>query len=90
VQLHSSSCLRTDGETFPTPFAKPRGKGPFALIVEFSLRVFSFFVGVNFLSRHPVMVGLEPDFVALLLGAVFIGVCRAISKKPGSGTDPAF
>jgi hypothetical protein len=36
------------------------------------------------------MVGLEPDFVALLLGAVVICVCRAISKKPVGGTVPAF
>ena len=53
------------GETFPTPFANPRGKGPSAPIVKFLWGAFNLLVDVYLLSRHPVMVDFEPGFLAL-------------------------
>jgi drug/metabolite transporter (DMT)-like permease len=62
------------GETFPTPFAKPRGKGPSAPTVNFLWGAFNLLVGVYLLSRHPVTVGFEPGFLALVAGALAIGI----------------
>jgi hypothetical protein len=62
------------GEIFPTPFADPRGKGPSAPIVKFLLGAFNLLVGVYLLSRHPVTVDFEPGFLALVPGALAIGI----------------
>jgi hypothetical protein len=62
------------GETFPTPFARPRGRGPSAPIVNFLWGAFNFLIGIYLLARHPVAVGLEPDFIALVLGALALGI----------------
>jgi hypothetical protein len=69
---HLAAGLR--GETFPTPFANPRGKGPSAPVVNFLWGAFNLLADVCLLSRHPVTVALEPDFFALLLGALAIGI----------------
>ena len=61
------------GEVFPTPFAKPRGKGPSSPFVNFLWGVFNLLAGAYLLSRHPVTVNLDPRFVALVLGALAIG-----------------
>jgi hypothetical protein len=68
---HLASGLR--GEIFPTPFAKPRGKGPSAPIVNFLWGALNLLVGVYLLSRHPVTVDFEPGFVALVFGGLAIG-----------------
>ena len=62
------------GETFPTPFANPRGKGPSAPIVNFLWGALNLILGVCLLSRYPVTVGFEPGFLALVLGALAIGI----------------
>jgi hypothetical protein len=62
------------GETFPTPFANPRGRGPSAPTVNFLWGAFNLLVGVYLLSRHPVTVDFEPGFVALVLGALAMGI----------------
>jgi len=69
---HLVSGLR--GEPFPTPFANPRGIGPSDPIVNFLWGAFNLLVGVYLLSRYPVVVGFEPSFVALVLGALAIGI----------------
>jgi hypothetical protein len=61
------------GEVFPTPFAKPRGKGPSSPLVNFLWGAFNALVGLFLLSRHPVAVDLGPDFIALVAGALAIG-----------------
>jgi len=73
---HLASGLR--GESFPTPFAKPRGRGPSTPIVNFLWGAFNFLVGVYLLSRHPVAVDFEPGFLALGLGALAIGMYLSI------------
>src|SRR5260370_16053541 len=62
------------GETFPTPFANPRGKGPSAPIVNFLWGAFNLLVGVYLLSRHPVAVDFKAGFLTLLLGALAIRI----------------
>jgi hypothetical protein len=62
------------GEIFPTPFARPRGKGPSSPIVNFLWGAFNLLVGVYLLSRHPVRVDFEPGFLALVLGAMAVGI----------------
>jgi hypothetical protein len=62
------------GEIFPTPFAKPRGKGPSSPLLNFLWGAFNVLVGLFLLSRHPVAVDLTPEFVALTAGALAIGI----------------
>jgi len=73
---HLSCGLR--GEIFPTPFAKPRGKGPSSPLVNFLWGALNLLIGLVLLSRHPVTVGLDPDFFALGVGVLVIGVYLAI------------
>ncbi|MCU1740606.1 MULTISPECIES: hypothetical protein [Pseudomonas] len=61
------------GEVFPTPFAKPRGKGPSSPLVNFLWGAFNLLVGLVLLSRQPVIIGLNPEFIALTVGALAIG-----------------
>ncbi|NWD77263.1 hypothetical protein HX890_24380 [Pseudomonas gingeri] len=68
---HLCSGLR--GEVFPTPFAKPRGKGPSSPLVNFLWGVFNLLVGIVLLSRQPVTVGFNSTFILLVLGALAIG-----------------
>jgi len=48
--------------------------GPSAPIVNFLWGAFNLLVGVYLLSRHPVTVDFEPAFLALVLGALAIGI----------------
>ncbi len=61
------------GEPFPTPFAKPRGVGDSSAFVNFLWGSFNFIVGLSLLSSHPVTPELNPDFIALIAGALAIG-----------------
>jgi hypothetical protein len=85
------NCIPLRGETFPTPFANPRGKGPSAPIVNFLWGAFNLLVGVYLLSRHPVTFDFEPSFLALVLGALAIGIYLSLhfgkvrrDRSPGS------
>jgi hypothetical protein len=62
------------GESFPTPFAKPRGKGPSSPLMNFLWGAFNLVVGLFLLSRHPVTVDLNRGFIALTVGALAIGI----------------
>ena len=68
---HLAAGLR--GEAFPTPFAKPRGKGLSSPLVNFLWGAFNLLCGLVLFSRHPVMVGLNADFVLTGLGALALG-----------------
>ena len=72
------------GEPFPTPFAKPRGVGDSSPFVNFLWGSFSFVVGLSLLSSHPVTAELNPDFIALIAGALAIGtyLILAFRKSP--------
>ena len=62
------------GELFPTPFGKPRGKGPSSPLMNFLWGTFNVLVGLFLLSRHPVAVELSSGFVALTAGALATGI----------------
>lgn len=73
---HLTAGLR--GEIFPTPFAKPRGKGPSSPLVNFLWGALNFGLGSILLSTHPVQVGFNVDFATVGVGAVAIGVYLAL------------
>jgi hypothetical protein len=84
---HLASGLR--GEIFPTPFAKPRGRGPSSPLVNFLWGAGNALVGIGLLSRHPVAVDVNPEFIALVAGALVIGVYLAIHfGKVRQGNSP--
>jgi hypothetical protein len=62
------------GRPFPTPFAKPRGVGNSSPLTNVCWGMLNFVVGLFLLSRHPVIVELKPGFIALIAGALAIGV----------------
>ncbi|WP_338524806.1 hypothetical protein NUH87_03880 [Pseudomonas batumici] len=68
---HLASGLR--GEAFPTPFAKPRGKGPSSPLVNFLWGTFNLLVGLVLLSSQPIIAGFNPAFILLIAGALTIG-----------------
>ena len=68
---HLAAGLR--GELFPSPFAKPPGKGDSAPIVNFFWGLFNLLLGAYLLSRNPVEVGFNFEFCTLVIGAVVIG-----------------
>ncbi len=68
---HLSSGLQ--GHPFPTPFARPRGVGDSPPVTNFIWGAGNCFVGLYLLSRHPVAVAFNLDFVALIAGALAIG-----------------
>ena len=75
------------GETFPTPFANPRGKGPSTSIMNFLWGAFNLLVPLYLLSKHPVTVSFEPGFLALVFGALAIGFYLSLHFGKG-GRDP--
>lgn len=68
---HLASGLR--GEVFPTPFARPRGKGPSSPLVNFLWGAFNLLAGLVLLSRQPLMVGFNSEFIALTVGVLAMG-----------------
>jgi len=73
---HLAAGLR--GEIFPTPFAKPRGKGPSSPLVNFVWGAFNVLLGTALLARHPVAVDFNPAFIAFVAGALAIGLYLSI------------
>jgi hypothetical protein len=69
---HLTAALR--GELFPSPFAKPPGKGDSSPIVNFLWGFFNFVLGLYLLSRNPVTVDFNPQFLTLMAGALLGGI----------------
>jgi hypothetical protein len=63
-----------EGRAFPTPFAKPRGIGDSPPLVNTLWGLINLLLGGVLLARHPVAVGIEPPFLALVAGALAIGI----------------
>jgi hypothetical protein len=61
------------GESFPTPFAKPRGVGLSSPLLNFFWGCFNLVVGISLVSTRPVVADFYPTFIALVLGALAIG-----------------
>ena len=73
---HLAAGLR--GEAFPSPFAKPPGKGDSSPVVNFFWGFFNFLVGVYLLSRNPVAIGFNLEFFVLIIGIIAIGAPLSI------------
>jgi hypothetical protein len=66
------------GMPFPSPFAKPPGKGDSSPVVNVLWGLFNFIVGLWLLSLAPVAFGLNEGFVAALAGALVLGIYVAL------------
>ena len=73
---HLVSGLR--GDVFPSPFAKPRGKGPSSPLVNFLWGGLNFIVGALLLGANPMAVGFNVDTLVLFLGALVLGAQLAV------------
>ena len=69
---HLAAGLR--GELFPSPFAKPPGKGDSSPVVNFLWGMFNLLAGSSLLYWHPVVVGFNVEFGVLVLGAFACGI----------------
>jgi hypothetical protein len=73
---HLAAGLR--GERFPTPFARPRGVGESSPLVNFYWGSFNVLLGLHILSRHPVTVGVSPEFASVVAGGLLLGTYLAL------------
>lgn len=67
-------CAGLQGRPFPTPFAKPRGKGDSPPLLNFLWGTANLLVGLVLLMRHVGGIGLNVDGALLLAGVVLAGV----------------
>lgn len=61
------------GQVFPTPFARPHGRGPSSPLVNFLWGAFNALVGLALLSLQPPEIGWNLPFAVLCLGALPLG-----------------
>ncbi|WP_024906270.1 hypothetical protein [Robbsia andropogonis] len=73
---HVSAGLR--GEAFPSPFSKPRGKGPSSPLVNFLWGFLNALVGLVLIFYHPLRPGANIDSAALLAGVLAMGVITSV------------
>jgi hypothetical protein len=71
-------CSGLQGRRFPTPFAKPRGVGESPPIANFFWGIANLLVGIYLLSRQPLEVGINPEFMSLTVGALLMGTYLSI------------
>jgi hypothetical protein len=62
------------GNPFPSPFAKPPGRGDSSPVVNFFWGSFNLLVGGLLLAWHPISLGLTWDFAAFIAGFLALGV----------------
>jgi hypothetical protein len=72
---HLAAGLR--GELFPTPFAKPPGKGDSSCVVNFLWGAFNLFAGVWLVSARSIFVGLSVNFALFIAGFLIAGIWLA-------------
>lgn len=66
------------GLQFPTPFARPHGRGDSSPLINFLWGFFNLLAGLALLACFPVPLGLAPGLAALLGGALVLGSCMAL------------
>ncbi len=66
------------GEPFPTPFAKPPGKGDSSPLVNVLWGSLNLLIAVLLFANFPFVVGLNLDFVVLCAGFLVSGIFLAI------------
>jgi hypothetical protein len=69
---HLASGLR--GDPFPTPFARPPGRGDSSSVVNFLWGGFNLLVGTVLVVFYPIFVGLSVNFCLFVLGFLIIGI----------------
>jgi len=62
------------GQPFPSPFAKPPGRGNSPALVNFIWGAVNALIGLFLLSLFPPVLGLNGECVAVALGAVLLGL----------------
>jgi len=73
---HLVSGLR--GDPFPSPFAKPPGKGNSSPLVNFLWGSLNLLIGLWLLPDYPVPARFTLDFLALAVGFLLSGLFLAI------------
>jgi hypothetical protein len=69
---HLASGLR--GEPFPTPFARPPGKGDSSPLINFGWGSFNLFAGLALVYYFPVVIGVTSGSISFMVGFVVLGV----------------
>lgn len=62
------------GRPFPSPFATPHGVGDSRPLVNVLWGMFNLVAGLLLLAANPVTIGVNPDFAALIFGALVLGI----------------
>ena len=65
------------GAPFPSPFARPPGVGDSSPLVNVLWGAFNLLAGLALLAWRPVTIGFHPEFAALAVGFVALGVSMA-------------
>lgn len=68
---HLASGLQ--GRPFPTPFSTPRGVGDSAPFLNVLWGMMNLLAGLFLLAAHPVVIGVNPDFAVVVVGALALG-----------------
>jgi hypothetical protein len=68
---HLSAGLQ--GRPFPTLFARPAGIGFSSPLVNVLYGMANLLAGLFLLAAHPLTIGINTDFIAVLLGALVLG-----------------
>jgi hypothetical protein len=66
------------GARFPTPFAKPPGRGESAPVVNFIWGAVNLAAGVALLVRFPLSLGLNFETLTLAVGALLLGLSLSL------------
>src|ERR1700761_3642764 len=69
---HLAAGLR--GESFPSPFAKPPGKGDSSPLVNVLWGFFNLAIGIILLARNPIDLGFNLPVLVFAVGALAIGI----------------
>lgn len=73
---HLAAGLR--GECFPTPFAKPHGRGPSSPLVNFLWGGLNVLAGAALFVTHPLVPGINAGSAAVVLGVLAIGIFTSV------------
>jgi hypothetical protein len=70
-------CSGLLGRAFPTPFAKPHGRGPSSPRVNFLWGYANLLAAFCLLQYKAISIGANLDFILLMLGALAIGTAMS-------------
>jgi len=78
------------GQSFPTPFARPRGIGNSSPFLNFLWGAFNVAAGLTLLSRNPFVFGFNVECLAIAAGVLALGsyLSRHFGKVRGQLPAP--